>query len=172
MHEARQAAGEEHGHALWVASRGRPGVARELARELAAIGTDQDPVVHLALRVAPTAAFLDVDANLVRLLELAAERATDDATRARVLARLAGELLGDAAAAARRRRWPTRRSGWPGGPGTRARWPRSSTPGCTRCGTRPGRRPGSRPGPRSSTWPGRQGTTGANVTASSGGSWR
>ena len=95
--------GEEHGHALWVASRGRPGVARELARELAAIGTNQDPVVHLALRVAPTAAFLDVDANLVRLLELAAERAADDATRARVLARLAGELLGDAAAAARRR---------------------------------------------------------------------
>jgi tetratricopeptide (TPR) repeat protein len=95
--------GEEQGHALWVASRGRPGVARELARELAAIGTNQDPVVHLALRVAPTVAFLDVDANLVRLLELAAERATDDTTRARVLARLAGELLGDAAAAARRR---------------------------------------------------------------------
>ena len=101
--EAVAEPGEEHGHALWVASRGLPGVARELARELAAIGTNQDPVVHLALRVAPTAAFLDVDANLVRLLELAAERATDDATRARVLARLAGELLGDAAAAARRR---------------------------------------------------------------------
>jgi AAA ATPase domain len=95
--------GEKEGHALWVASRGLPGVARELAGELAAIGTNQDPVVHLALRVAPTAAFLDVDANLVRLLELAAERATDDATRARVLARLAGELLGDAAAAVRRR---------------------------------------------------------------------
>jgi AAA ATPase-like protein len=95
--------GKEQGHALWVASRGRPGVARELARELAAIGTNQDPVVHLALRMAPTAAFLDVDANLVRLLELAAERAADDATRARVLARLADELLGDAAAAARRR---------------------------------------------------------------------
>ena len=165
-------AGEEQGHALWVASRGRPGVARELARELAAIGTNQDPVVYLALRVAPAAAFLDVDANLVRLLELAAERATDDATRARVLARLAGELLGDATAAARRRALADEGSGWPGGPGPRARWPRSSTPGCTRCGTRTARRPGWRPGPRSSTWPGRQGTTGANVTASSGGSWR
>ncbi|HEX3310363.1 MAG TPA: ATP-binding protein, partial [Streptosporangiaceae bacterium] len=76
--EAVGEAGEERGHALWVASRGRPGVARDLARELAAIGTNQDPVIHLALRVAPTAAFLDVDANLVRLLELAAERATDD----------------------------------------------------------------------------------------------
>jgi hypothetical protein len=118
--EAVGEAGEERGHALWVASRGRPGVARDLARELAAIGTNQDPVIHLALRVAPTAAFLDVDANLVRLLELAAERATDDATRARVLARLAGELLGDATAAARRRAladealWLARRTGAPG----------------------------------------------------------
>ena len=91
------------GRALWVASRGLPGVALSLARELAGLAAIQDAVVHLALRAAPTAAFLDVDANLVRLLELAAERATDDAARARVLARLAGELLGDAAAAARRR---------------------------------------------------------------------
>jgi len=91
------------GRALWVASRGLPGVALSLARELAGLAATQDAVVHLALRAAPAAAFLDVDSNLVRLLELAAERAGDDATRARVLARLAGELLGDAAAAARRR---------------------------------------------------------------------
>jgi tetratricopeptide (TPR) repeat protein len=93
----------ESSHALWVASRGLPGVALSLARELAGLAATQDAVVHLALRAAPATAFLDVDANLVRLLELAAERAGDDATRARVLARLAGELLGDAAAAVRRR---------------------------------------------------------------------
>jgi hypothetical protein len=95
--------GEEQGRALWVASRGLPGVARALAQELTGLGAQEDPVVHLALRAAPAAAFLDVDSNLVRLLELAAERARDDATRARVLARLARELLGDAAAAVRRR---------------------------------------------------------------------
>src|SRR5207247_9745282 len=69
----------------------------------AGLAAAQDAVVHLARRAAPATAFLDVDANLVRLLELAAERAGDDATRARVQARLAGELLGDAAAAVRRR---------------------------------------------------------------------
>jgi hypothetical protein len=101
--EALGEPGEKEGHALWVASRGLPGVARALAGELAGLAGNQDPVVHLDLRAVPTTAFLDVDANRVRLLELAAERAGDDATRARVLARLAGELLGDAAAAARRR---------------------------------------------------------------------
>ena len=99
-----EAAGEAGaGRALWVASRGLPGAALSLARELADLAGNQDPVVHLALRAAPATAFLDVDVNLVRLLELAAERAGDDATRARVLARLAGELLGDSAAAVRRR---------------------------------------------------------------------
>ena len=93
----------EAGRALWVASRGLPGAALSLARELAGLAATQDALVHLALRAAPATAFLDVDANLVRLLELAAERTRDDATRARVLARLAGELLGDAAAAVRRR---------------------------------------------------------------------
>jgi tetratricopeptide (TPR) repeat protein len=91
---------EDTAHALWIASRGLPGVALPLARELTA---SQDPVVHLALRAAPAAAFLDVDQNLIRLLELAAERSSDDATRARVLARLARELLGDATAGPRRR---------------------------------------------------------------------
>jgi tetratricopeptide (TPR) repeat protein len=93
----------EAGHALWVASRGLPGVARALARELAGLGGNDDPVVHLALRAASTVVFLDVDASLVRLLEEAAERADGDGTRARVLARLAGELLGDTSAANRRR---------------------------------------------------------------------
>jgi hypothetical protein len=93
----------EAGRALWVASRGLPGVARRLADELAGPGHHDDPVVHLALRAPSTTAFLDVDANLVRLLEAAAGRADDEGVRARVLARLAGELLGDASAAARRR---------------------------------------------------------------------
>jgi tetratricopeptide (TPR) repeat protein len=93
----------EAGHALWLASRGLPGVAQALARELADHGGNDDPVVHLALRAASTAVFLDIDASLVRLLEEAAERADGDGTRARVLARLAGELLGDASAENRRR---------------------------------------------------------------------
>src|SRR5215468_8111706 len=66
-------------------------------------GPGADPVVYLALRVTSTARFLDVDTNLVRLLEEAADRADSDGTRARVLAKLARELLGDASAAARRR---------------------------------------------------------------------
>ena len=93
----------EAGHALWVALRGLPVVARPLADELADLGEHDDPVVHLALRAPSTAAFLDVDTNLIRLLEAAAGRAADDGPRARVLARLARELLGDASAAARRR---------------------------------------------------------------------
>jgi tetratricopeptide (TPR) repeat protein len=89
-------------HALWLASRGLPGVAGRLARELAdADGTD--PVVHLALTTTASTMFLAVDTTLVRLLEMAAGRARDHATRARVLAKLARELLGDATAAARRR---------------------------------------------------------------------
>jgi tetratricopeptide (TPR) repeat protein len=98
--EALQITDPATAHALWMASRGLPGVALPLARELP---LDTDPIVHLALRAAPTARFLDVDQSLIRLLELAAERPVDDATRARVLARLARELLGDASAAERRR---------------------------------------------------------------------
>ncbi len=93
----------EAAHALWVASRGLPGVARRLADELADLGEHDDPVVHLALRAMSATAFLDVDTTLVRLLEAAAGRAASEDTRARVLARLARELLGDASAAARRR---------------------------------------------------------------------
>ena len=62
------------GRALWVASRGLPGVALSLARELTGLPANEDPVVHLALRAAAATAFLDVDVNLVRLLELAADR--------------------------------------------------------------------------------------------------
>jgi tetratricopeptide (TPR) repeat protein len=98
-------------HALWLASRGRPGVALLLARELDGRGRPdhddrpehEDPVVRLALAVSSAEQFLEVDMNLVRLLEAAAPRARDGAARARVLARLARELLGDASAAARRR---------------------------------------------------------------------
>ena len=88
---------------LWLASRGQPGVARQLARELADRPDGADPVVHLALRTTASTPFLAVDTSLVRLLEAAAARARADGDRARVLARLARELLGDATATARRR---------------------------------------------------------------------
>ena len=88
---------------LWLASRGQPGVARQLARELAGRPGGADPVVHLALRATASTPFLAVDTSLVRLLEAAAARARADGDRARVLARLARELLGDATATARRR---------------------------------------------------------------------
>ncbi len=90
-------------HALWIAARGLPGRARALAAELNALAPGVDPLVHVALRTPSAAEFLDVDLALVDLLELAATRAGDDATRARVLARLAHELLGDASAGRRRR---------------------------------------------------------------------
>jgi hypothetical protein len=93
----------EANHALWLASRGLPGAARQLARDLDSPGGHRDPVVRLALSTPSAAPFMDVDANLVRLLETAVGRARDDGARSRVLARLAFELLGDASAAARRR---------------------------------------------------------------------
>jgi len=88
---------------LWLASRGQPGVATQLARELAGRPDGADPVVHLALRATASTPFLAVDTSLVLLLEAAAARARADGDRARVLARLARELLGDATATARRR---------------------------------------------------------------------
>jgi AAA ATPase domain len=90
-------------HALWVASRGRPGVARSLARELDEDLTGAGPLVALALRASSETAFLEVDVALVGLLERALASAGDEATRARLAARLASELLGDASAAVRRR---------------------------------------------------------------------
>ena len=90
-------------HALWLASGGLPGVARQLAQELDGTGERDDPVIRLALTRESTVPFLALDTNLIRLLEAALDRVRDDRTRARVLAMLARELLGDAAAAARRR---------------------------------------------------------------------
>ena len=72
-------------------------------RDLAECEDGVDPVVHLALKSTASTLFLAVDTSLVRLLELAAGRARDDAIRARLLARLARELLGEASAVARRR---------------------------------------------------------------------
>jgi tetratricopeptide (TPR) repeat protein len=95
--------GPELARALWLASRGLPGVALRLARELDGLGGHDDPVVHLALGAKPATPFLAVDTDLIRLLELARGRAAGAGARARVLAKLARELLGDASAAARRR---------------------------------------------------------------------
>jgi tetratricopeptide (TPR) repeat protein len=88
---------------VWLASGGMPGVARSLAADLAASPDQADPLVGLALTAPSQAEFLDVDTSLVRLLELAGPQAPDDATRARLLARLARELLGDSSAGPRRR---------------------------------------------------------------------
>ncbi|MEP7026461.1 MAG: ATP-binding protein, partial [Actinomycetota bacterium] len=90
-------------HALWTASRGLPGPARSMAVALAALPPDADPVVQLALRAESAEGFLAVDNGLVVLAETALQRAADDQTRARLLARLAYWLLGDASAAGRRR---------------------------------------------------------------------
>ena len=90
-------------HALWTASRGLPGPARSLSAVLAALLPDADPVVQLALAAESAEGFLVIDTGLVSLVETALQRSVDDLTRARLLARLAYGLLGDAAAAARRR---------------------------------------------------------------------
>jgi hypothetical protein len=90
-------------HGVWLASGGLPGLARSLAADLAASTDNTDPLVHLALTAPSQTEFLAVDADLVRLLELAVPRTPDDSTRARLLARLARELLGDSAAGPRRR---------------------------------------------------------------------
>ncbi|WP_306205013.1 hypothetical protein [Actinoplanes sp. RD1] len=88
-------------HAVWLATAGW----REPALALAAtLPRDAgDPVVELALGTPSRAGFLVLDMALIRLLESAAARPMPPATRARVLARLARELLGDPSAAARRR---------------------------------------------------------------------
>jgi len=49
---------------LWLASRGQPGVATQLARELAGRPDGADPVVHLALRATASTPFLAVDTSL------------------------------------------------------------------------------------------------------------
>jgi tetratricopeptide (TPR) repeat protein len=90
-------------HGVWLASGGLPGVARSLAADLAASTDEADPLVLLALTAPSRAEFLEIDTGLVRLLELALPQAPDDRTKARLLARLARELLGDASAGPRRR---------------------------------------------------------------------
>ena len=97
------AAAPQARHAVWLASRGLPGVARSLAADLAATTDTAGPLVSLALTAPSQAEFLDVDTELIRLLELALPEAPDDRTRARLLARLGRELLGDSSAGPRRR---------------------------------------------------------------------
>ena len=56
----------------------------------------RDPLVHLALHADPRVEFLKPSMTiLVRLLEQALERVADGDTRARLLARLSRQLLGD-----------------------------------------------------------------------------
>ncbi len=92
-----------HRHAVWVASRGLPGAARELSAALGDLPTGRDPLVHLGLAAVARSEFLSVDDDLVRLLEQALPRAAEDGSRARLLARLARELLGDPLAGEQRR---------------------------------------------------------------------
>jgi hypothetical protein len=89
--------------ALWVASGGLPGPARELAAGVADLTDEQEALTFLALHAPSRAWFLGVDVNLIRLIETAVRGAGDDGTTARLLARLARELLGDASAMNRRR---------------------------------------------------------------------
>jgi hypothetical protein len=89
-------------HALWLVSGGLPGPALGFAGEL--IGLDAaDAVVRPALAAPSRSGFLELDAGLIRLLEEASGRSLPPEVRARVLARLARELLGDPSAGARRR---------------------------------------------------------------------
>jgi tetratricopeptide (TPR) repeat protein len=89
-------------HGVWLASAGLPGVARALAADLAAGTGKAGPLVQLALTAPSQAEFLDINAGLIRLLELALPQAPDDATKARLLGRLARELLADSSAGPRR----------------------------------------------------------------------
>ena len=91
------------GHAVWAASGGLPRSAIAIAQTLAALPADEDPVVEVALQAESAEGFLTVDTGLVQLLESALGRTDEDGTRARLLARLAYALLGDALAADRRR---------------------------------------------------------------------
>ena len=90
-------------HAVWVASGGMPGPARKLAGQLCRQPPGRDALVHLALHAAQRGEFLGVDDGLVRLLDRALARSADDVSRARLLARLSRELLGDPLAGPRRR---------------------------------------------------------------------
>jgi len=89
--------------AAWLATRGLPRQGRALARELTRLPDGTDPVVHLALQAVSGTYFLEADAEFVRLLETALDRADAPSQRALLLARLARELLGDAATLPHRR---------------------------------------------------------------------
>jgi tetratricopeptide (TPR) repeat protein len=89
--------------AVWLASAGLPGAARSLAADLAASPGTASPLVRLALTAPSQAEFLGINTGLIRLLELALPQAPDDATKARLLSRLARELLADSSAGPRRR---------------------------------------------------------------------
>ncbi len=91
-------------HAVWLASAGLPGAALPLADRLADLDASTDALVHLALTAPSRSGWLEVDFGICRLLEAAAQRPSPPAERARILARLAREQLGDASAADRRRR--------------------------------------------------------------------
>ena len=147
-------------HALWLVSGGLPGPALGFAGEL--IGGDtsgrdnsgRDAVVRLALTAPSRSGFLELDTGLIRLLEEAASRSLPAEVRARVLARLARQLLGDPSAEARRRALVEEAVASHGRTARPARSPRSSTPACTRCGIRPPRASAS-PSPRRSwSWRG------------------
>jgi hypothetical protein len=90
-------------HAVWLVTGGLPGPAIVLAGDLVRHDTADDAVTWLAMTAPSRAGFLDLDTGLVRLLETAARRPLLPAHRARVLARLARELLGDSSAGQRRR---------------------------------------------------------------------
>jgi AAA ATPase domain len=98
--------GPEAVHAIWVASRGNPGAATVLVREITdldAAPDPLDPLVHLALSATSTTRFLTVDWAMVRWLDEALTHRMDDGSRVRLLAKLAAELLGDPTSTARRR---------------------------------------------------------------------
>jgi tetratricopeptide (TPR) repeat protein len=88
-------------HGLWLLSAGLPGHACALADEM--VGRDGLAVLTLALDGQSRAGFLQQDVGLIRLLEESAGEVLPPPVRARVLARLARELLADPSAAARRR---------------------------------------------------------------------
>jgi tetratricopeptide (TPR) repeat protein len=90
-------------HAVWLLTAGWPGPARDLEAALPR-GADAAAVVEFALASPSRGEFLTLDTALVRLLEEAASTARPATTRARVLVRLAGELLADPSASPRRRR--------------------------------------------------------------------
>jgi tetratricopeptide (TPR) repeat protein len=94
---------DERRHAVWMASRGLPGPAQLLALQVRDLPAGRDALVHLALQAQPATEFLQVDDRLVELLESALGRAEDPGVRARLLARLARELLGDPLTGPRRR---------------------------------------------------------------------